>query len=630
MRAYEYQTPVDEAAMNPSAFAAAVAQGTGQGVLVGYEFEVCIPEATLSGASGSDNTADVVSDYIKRNEGEMFDLILYWEKPFKEFSNIFKFKDTNIPYRSLPEAREAMLKEELVPKIIAAYEKIPQKTLIKYRDSALEAVKGRSEWRKMTATQKQVAFADRLGQMIYYNTRGDTAKLGQALRRIADTADSASDVLAWIFKSQDGIGPVAERFNELFDYDPQQAQDYFKTTDWADEDDDDDEYVGFGKASKILQAAVQKTFNRNTTVFTSYHQKKKNLTDWYIEPDGSIEPNSEDYSDAAAEVVSPPYPAAEAMDVLNAFYGLAGQLQLYTNGTTGLHINVSIPEKIDILKLAVFLGDQYVLKYFGREDNDYAQSVMQGLRNSAEFTGTKNSIMILQKMVKTLSGRHSASISSNGKYISFRHAGGDYLSDLQGISNTVGRFINAMLIASDPAAYRNEYLTKLAKLFPGNAPEANNTKLQAVMLQVRKIRQEGLPVAIKDLGYYRPVPPQPSISGARQREQNNPLISQEVGSQAAKTAMLAAESVSSFGTNNHQYPLLRKAPATQFVREIYSVVNGVGWALDFDDVDIHWDFSRKSFFTVSQATLPPTDPRVINYLKQLVRPLLAQKKKKTR
>ena len=626
MRAYEYQTPVDEAAMNPSAFAAAVAQGTGQGVLVGYEFEVCIPEATLSGASGSENTADVVSDYIKRNEGEMFDLILYWEKPFKEFSNIFKFKDTGIPYRSLPEAREAMLKEELIPKIIAAYEKIPQKTLIKYRDSALEAVKGRSEWRKMTATQKQVAFADRLGQMIYYNTRGDTAKLGQALRRIADTADSASDVLAWIFKSQDGIGPVAERFNELFDYDPQQAQDYFKTTDWADEDDDDDEYVGFGKASKILQAAVQNTFNRNTTVFTSYHQKKKNLTDWYIEPDGSIEPN-EDYADAAAEVVSPPYPAAEAMAVLNAFYELAGQLQLYTNSTTGLHINVSIPEKIDILKLAVFLGDQYVLKYFGREDNDYAQSVMQGLRNSAEFTGTKNSIMILQKMIKALSGRHSASISSNGKYISFRHAGGDYLSDLQGISNTVGRFINAMLIASDPAAYRNEYLTKLAKLFPGNAPEANNTKLQAVILQVRKIRQEGLPVAIKDLGYYRPVPPQPSISGARQREQNNPLISREVGSQAAKTAMLAAESVSSFGTNNHQYPLVRKAPATQFVREIYSVVNGVGWALDFDDVDIHWDSSRKSFFTVSQATLPPTDPRVINYLKQLVRPLLAQKKK---
>ena len=36
---------IDEAPMNPAAFGQAIATGQEAGVLVGYEFEVCIPEA---------------------------------------------------------------------------------------------------------------------------------------------------------------------------------------------------------------------------------------------------------------------------------------------------------------------------------------------------------------------------------------------------------------------------------------------------------------------------------------------------------------------------------------------------------------------------------------------------------
>jgi len=617
MRAYEYQQAVDEAAMNPSAFAAAVAQGTEQGVLVGFEFEVCVPEATFSGSTGG---AETVGDYIKRHKGEMFDLTMVWERPFKTFSDVFKFRDTSIPYRNLDEARRAMFRE-LVPQLVAVYEQIPEKVLKKYRDDSLARVKQRSGsrgWSRMSAVEKQINFAKHLGTEIYYKTRGTTSQLGEQLRKMADTGDDVADILVWIFKSSNGIEPIANRFDELFDYDPQQAWEYFKTIDW-DSYDDEDEYPGFDKAAQILQGAVQNTFNRKTTVFTSYHQKKKNLTDWYVEPDGSIDPD-EDSDDAAAEVVSPPYPAAEAMSVLNAFYGLAGQLKLYTNETTGLHINVSIPQKIDVLKLAVFLGDQYVLKYFGREHNDYAQSVMQGLKGELEnslFRGTKNGLAVIQAVANDLSGSHSASISNNGKYISFRHAGGNYLGDLQGVSNTVGRFVNAMLIAADPTAYRNEYFAKLYKLFPGREQGAGIGDPAEVLARVRKIRQEGLPVTIVDVAYtdVAQVP-------TRQFVARKPLVAREVGSPAAKNVLIPM-------AGGKVLDELRKLPAAQFCREIYTPpltdrdINGVPGKL------YRQSNGRTSMlYALNWTTLPATDPTVVAYLKKLVKPLLAQKKKK--
>ena len=248
----------------------------------------------------------------------------------------------------------------------------------------------------------------------------------------------------------------------------------------------------------------------NTVVFKEYHQKKKNLTDWYIEPDGSLVPKD---GDGAAEVVTPPLPAKTAMDALTKFYQLADQLNLYTSkqNNTGLHINVSIPEKLDVLKLAVFLGDQYVLQQFGREDNEYAQSVMQDLIRRTQpqkaddltkvktikkkdifgkpITQTKINYKMLGKLANDITDDHVASISNNGKYISFRHSGGNYLGEYQKVYNTVGRFIRAMIIASDPNAYANEYQTKLYKLLqPALQPQkrGSSERIKAMILALKR------------------------------------------------------------------------------------------------------------------------------------------------
>ncbi len=176
---------------------------------------------------------------------------------------------------------------------------------------------------------------------------------------------------------------------------------------------------------------------------------------------------------------------------------MAQQLGLYTNSSTGMHINVSIPEKIDLLKLAVFLGDQYVLAQFGRQDSKYAISAQQNIARQIQGSDiplgkqTASDYAKLQKIAKMATGSHTASISDNGKYISFRHAGGDYLADYAKIFNTVGRFIRAMLIASDPNAYVQEYKSKVNKLLSQRPSQNGNMTID--------IRTNGLPVYTVDL-----------------------------------------------------------------------------------------------------------------------------------
>ena len=254
----------------------------------------------------------------------------------------------------------------------------------------------------------------------------------------------------------------------------------------------------------FLKANLKDVYGDNMEIFTGYHQATKKLDRWYIEPDGSLRPSGDDYS---AEVVSPPLPAEKAMAALKTWYQKAKQLKLYTNGSTGLHINVSIPGNLDVLKLAVFSGDTYVLKKFGRENNSYARSVIKNLRGrgdlpklgSKEFSAAESE---MKSMAKRISGDHFATVNFNGKYVSFRHAGGDYLNKMDDIVNTVGRFVRAMVIAADPVAYRDEYVGKLVKLMKPEEGDAGSEKLP--LSDIRAVATKGIPVQFYDV-VYRPI-----------------------------------------------------------------------------------------------------------------------------
>ena len=126
----------------------------------------------------------------------------------------------------------------------------------------------------------------------------------------------------------------------------------------------------------------EEAIGRPVNASSSYHGATRQAGKYVVEPDGSLE--GDDPGDAGLEFVSPPLPIDEMMGDLNKVKEWAGRRGCYTNDSTGLHINISVPdyslEKLDYVKLALFLGDEYVLKKFGREYNSYCKSAISKIK----------------------------------------------------------------------------------------------------------------------------------------------------------------------------------------------------------------------------------------------------------
>ena len=208
-----------------------------------------------------------------------------------------------------------------------------------------------------------------------------------------------------------------------------------------------------------------------------YHGARREAGHYVVEPDGSLEPD--DSNDAGLEFVSPPMPIDEMLSDFNKVVAWAKDKGCYTNDSTGLHINVSVPDfsrdKLDYVKLAILLGDEYVLKEFGREGNTYTKSALKRVKDNIR-SRPEDAKRLLDSMKAGLSdiaskAVHSGatdkytSINTKDGYIEFRSPGGDWLdADIPKVENTLLRFVVALDAACDPQKYRKEYLTKLYKL----------------------------------------------------------------------------------------------------------------------------------------------------------------------
>jgi hypothetical protein len=208
-----------------------------------------------------------------------------------------------------------------------------------------------------------------------------------------------------------------------------------------------------------------------------------------VEPDGSLEPD--DPNDQGLEFVSPPLPIDEILGDLNKVKRWAKEYGCYTNDSTGLHINISVPdysrENLDFVKLALLMGDKYVLDAFGRASNTYAKSALDIVKRHVR-DNPEGAAQLLDKMKGNLdqlaskaihSGATSKYTSINVKdgHIEFRSPGGDWLDEnFDKIENTLLRFTVAMSAALDPEMYRQEYLTKLYKLLSENNKDVDTIK----------------------------------------------------------------------------------------------------------------------------------------------------------
>ena len=218
---------------------------------------------------------------------------------------------------------------------------------------------------------------------------------------------------------------------------------------------------------------------------SSYHGGRREPNAYVVEPDGSLDPDDSD--DGGLEFVSPPMPIDEMIDQLNKVKAWAGDYGCYTNKSTGLHINISVPNydlaKLDYVKLALLLGDKYVLDQYGRSSNTYAKSALGKVQELIKRDPSKGK-ELLDKMrghMEDLATKsiHSGttdkytSINTKTGYIEFRSPGGDWLdANFDKVENTLMRFTVALSAAMNPEAYREEYLKKLYKLLEPVAEEA--------------------------------------------------------------------------------------------------------------------------------------------------------------
>jgi hypothetical protein len=486
MKILEFAQPVNEATMNPSAFAQSLEQGQQQGVLVGFEFEVCVPRETIKKVTNEDWTTtypknwytqvdpDDVCKLKKKVEfdGEKFDKMYALRDAYNFFKVVKNFEKF---YRALPkETQNKILRRVSVEnrkKLLFVDNEpvITRKSVIFILPAARDYYyRASNEW----PTNKALISA---------NARIAAEKTYDNLKKLTDAAFVGGRTSAF-WKTLFGTSDIVELAkNPALKFD----EDAFV------EDYDDDYDYDYRGAMRSLKPALEQSFG-DVKVFTSYHEKKKNLTHWYIEPDGSLHP---EYEDGAAEIVSPPLPVNHAMTAVNTFYSIAKQLNLYTGEEygTGFHINVSIPTKIDVLKLAVLLGDQYVLQAWGRTNNEYSPSAIDKLKNRIKADGgVDTDIRVLTRMMDSITSAHFSSISFNGKYVSFRQVGGDYLSDMPGVINAIGRFVRAITIASDPNAYQEDYLKKLYAIIQSTVPKSSNVRTTGYA-EVLKFKNQPIP-----------------------------------------------------------------------------------------------------------------------------------------
>ena len=231
--------------------------------------------------------------------------------------------------------------------------------------------------------------------------------------------------------------------------------------------------------------SFSRAIGRAAEASNSYHNSSvtrpsKTELHYVVEPDGSLdEPNEMD--DGGLEFVSPALPVTELLDDLKKVKAWADKFGCYTNDSTGLHINVSVAgwkgdlSELDYVKLAILLGDEYVISEFGRQGSTYCKSALRIVKD--HIAQQPDDVEKLLNQMKEHLNTSAAKIIHNGYtqkftsintkngYIEFRSPGGDWLNEnFDKIENTLLRFVVALDAAVDETKYKQEYAKKLYKL----------------------------------------------------------------------------------------------------------------------------------------------------------------------
>jgi hypothetical protein len=249
-------------------------------------------------------------------------------------------------------------------------------------------------------------------------------------------------------------------------------------------------YKDTGSALENLGDDVSQVVGAKVNTSANYHGGKRQKGAWVIETDSSILPHSDE--DSGVEIVSPAEPIAKTLDSMNKLWAWANEGGCYTNDSTGLHMNISVPnfsrENLDYVKLALFMGDDYVLQQFDRVGNEYCRSASKRIKSGINDFNTFQLLNAMKKGMnaaasKIIHGGHTdkyTSINTRDGWVEFRGPGGNYLSKSpEELASTALRLAMALSIACDENAYKNEYNKKLYKLLAPKSGSPDTVNLFA-------------------------------------------------------------------------------------------------------------------------------------------------------
>lgn len=267
-----------------------------------------------------------------------------------------------------------------------------------------------------------------------------------------------------------------------------------------------------GTTIEELAELFKSVVNTNVIASRTYHGVARDNTSYIIEPDASLTLISNP-GDAGIEIISPPLPLPTMLEHLSTVIDWAKNYGCYTNKSCGLHMNVSLDdvpmENLDYVKLALFVGDRYILREYERLGNIYAASSVNDIQRNAdpkkalaELNKMKNGLAKLaHKVIHDGITAHRMSLSVHDKYVEFRHPGGNWLNiDIGKLKNTLLRFVAALDIACDPSKYQKEYATKLVKLMN---PTDNTTIQKFIEYSMGIIDSAELKAGVKKMQHTR-------------------------------------------------------------------------------------------------------------------------------
>jgi len=213
----------------------------------------------------------------------------------------------------------------------------------------------------------------------------------------------------------------------------------------------------------------------NVNSSSNYHGAYRDGKSWCIEPDSSID---HDENEAGLEFISPPLPLKDGLEQMTKIIAWANDKGCRTNSSTGLHMNISVPDynfdHLDFVKLALFMGDEHILEQFGRTYNNFCKSALKIVKEKIDKEGVAGPLLqamrdhlnvAASKAVHNGSTQKYTSINTQTGYVEFRGPGGDYLNqDISQLISTALRLAQSLRIATDPLAHKQEYAKKLYKL----------------------------------------------------------------------------------------------------------------------------------------------------------------------